>query len=187
MWATVFHMLPQSLILFPHQNQLKETLLLFLKRKEMALCVFVSKWGDFNWEDVPEIYRMPNFLLPSNKTVKNKTFVNIRDQLLNTCKWLELGSTVLLQCSPSPEIPRRTLNTTRYIAHTLCLPSTLRSIVGQQVIVINGQSPWQQWVISLVWWLWWWWRFLLQENRLLINKRLERQFMFLPFLIISAH
>ena len=35
-------------ILFPHQNQLKETLLLFLKRKEMALCVFVSKWGDFN-------------------------------------------------------------------------------------------------------------------------------------------
>ena len=143
MWATVFHMLPQP-PLFPHQNQLKEKLSLFLKRKEMALCVFVSKWGDFNWEDVPEIYRMPNFLLPSNKTVKNKTFVNIRDQLLNTCKWLELGSTVLLQCSPSPEIPRRTLNTTRYIAHTICLPSTLRSIVGQQVIVINGQSPRQQ-------------------------------------------
>ena len=111
----------------------------------MALCVFVSKWGDFNWEDVPEIYRMPNLLPPLNKTPKKKiskiSFVNIRDQLLNTCKWLEPGSTVLLQCSPSPEIPRRTLNTTRYIAHTICLPSTLRSIVGQQVIVINGQSP----------------------------------------------
>ena len=127
----------------------------------MALCVFVSKWGDFNWEDVSEIYRMPNLPPPSKKTAKNKIY-STHFLILGInfwIQWLEPGSTVLLQCSPSPEIPRRALNTTRYIAHTICLPSTLRSIVGQRVIVINGQSPWQQWVISLVWWLWWWWRF----------------------------
>ena len=155
---------------FPHQNQLKEKLLLFLKKREW-LFVFSSLNGEISTGRMCRKFTGCQISsLPWTKQQKNKiyqTFVNIRDQLLNRCKWLELGSTVLLQCSPSPEIPRRALNTTRYIAHTICLPSTLCSIVGQRVIVINGQSPWQQWVISLVWWLWWWWRFLLQENALL--------------------
>ena len=69
MWATVFHMLPHQPPYSLIKTSWKKNYCWF-KEKRMALCVFVSKWGDFNWEDVPEIYRMPNLLPSLNKNSK---------------------------------------------------------------------------------------------------------------------
>ena len=73
MWATVFRMLPHQPHIPSSKSTERKTIVIF-KEKGMAHCVFVFKWGDFNWEDVPEIYRMPNLLPSLNKTAKNKIY-----------------------------------------------------------------------------------------------------------------